>query len=163
MPQTSINLQGEVLDDQWQLVTDAEQTTVVAHNIIPLSLWQAQSGTLADVKPLGVWLDSDQEPDAIAGDLDHFAIIAINFPAFTDGRGFSIARLLRERYGYTGELRAIGDVIQDQLFYLARCGFSSFTLKPDQNIESAVNSLRPFSNTYQAAFDNTQPLYRRRA
>ena len=92
-----------------------------------------------------------------------FALIAINFPGFMDGRGFSVARLLRERYGFTGELRASGGVIRDQLCYLQRCGFSSFDLDADINIEAAVESLNDFSEGYQISVDLPTPLFRRRA
>jgi uncharacterized protein (DUF934 family) len=80
-----------------------------------------------------------------------------------DGRGFSVARLLRERYGFTGELRASGGVIRDQLCYLQRCGFSSFDLDADINIEAAVESLNDFSEGYQISVDLPTPLFRRRA
>ena len=86
---------------------------------MPLAVWLAQDGT-ASPPPVGVWLDDVTEgPEAIATDSTAFAVIGVNFPKFTDGRGYSTARLLRERYGYTGELRAIGDVLHDQLFLMA--------------------------------------------
>ena len=87
----------------------------------------------------------------------------MNFPKFTDGRGYSTARLLRERYGYTGELRAIGDVLHDQLFYMARCGFDAFALKDGKDVAKAVNAFETFMTPYQAAVDQPQPLFRRRA
>ncbi|MEM8120240.1 DUF934 domain-containing protein, partial [Morganella morganii] len=90
---------------------------------------------------LGVWLDADEEPESIAGDLDRFQVIAVNFPAFTDGRGFSSARLLRERYGYKGEIRAIGDVLRDQLFFMRRCGFDAYAIRADRSPEDALASL----------------------
>ena len=81
---------------------------------------------------------------------------------FSDGRGYSYAQLLSTQYGYSGELRAIGDVLRDQLFYLKRCGFNSFALREDQKIEEAVNNLSDFNETYQASSDNPKPLYARR-
>lgn len=111
----------------------------------------------------GVWLDSHEDVEAIAGDLEHFAVIGVNFPKFTDGRGYSTARLLRDRYAYRGEIRAIGDVLQDQLFYMKRCGFDAFALREDKDIEAALSGLNVFSETYQAAVDQPQPLFRRRA
>jgi uncharacterized protein (DUF934 family) len=71
--------------------------------------------------------------EEIADDLEHFQVIALNFPAFTDGRHYSSARLLRDRYGYKGEMRAIGDVLRDQLFYMRRCGFDAFAVRPDRD------------------------------
>ena len=98
----------------------------------------------------------------IADDLAHFAVIGVNFPKFADGRGYSSARLLRERYGYRGEIRAIGDVLQDQLFYMKRCGIDAFAVREDKDIEAALAGLNVFSDAYQAAVDQPQPLFRRR-
>jgi hypothetical protein len=86
----------------------------------------------------------------------------VNFPVFTDGRGYSIGRLLRERYGYTGELRAVGDIMQDQLFYLSRVGFDAFLLRADQSVEGAITALDSFSEAYQASVERPDPLFRRR-
>jgi uncharacterized protein (DUF934 family) len=86
----------------------------------------------------------------------------VHFPTFTDGRGYSTARLLRERYGYRGELRAVGDVLRDQLFYLSRVGFDAFALRQDQDAEGALASLADFSESYQASVERPQPLFRRR-
>jgi uncharacterized protein (DUF934 family) len=114
--------------------------------------------------PFGVWLDSDEGPEALAGDIDRFAVmIGVNFPKFTDGRSYSSARLLRERYGYGGEIRALGDVLQDQLFYMQRCGIDAYALRADKDIEKALAGLSVFSETYQAAVDQPQPLFHRRA
>jgi uncharacterized protein (DUF934 family) len=89
-------------------------------------------------------------------------LIAVNFPQFTDGRGYSIARLLRERYSWRGELRAIGDVLRDQLFYLARCGFDAFMLREGQDAQAALAAFNDFSEGYQASVERPQPLFRRR-
>jgi uncharacterized protein (DUF934 family) len=86
----------------------------------------------------------------------------VNFPSLTDGRGYSIARLLRERYGYVGELRAVGDVQRDQLFNLARCGFDAFLLRKDEDADGALAALEEFSEAYQASVERPQPLFRRR-
>ena len=109
-----------------------------------------------------MWLDSHEEPAAIAGDLDRFALVAVNFPKFGDGRGYSIARLLRERYGYKGELRAIGEVVRDHLFFMARCGFDAFLLRDDQDPEEALTAFGDFSDSYQSTVDRPLPLFRRR-
>ncbi|MCA9626053.1 MAG: DUF934 domain-containing protein, partial [Myxococcales bacterium] len=91
-------------------------------------------------------------------DLD---IICVEFPKFTDGRGYTTGRLLRDRYGYTKELRAVGHVLQDQLFYMARCGYDSFALAPGKNLERALDGFADFSVSYQAAADVRQPIFRR--
>jgi uncharacterized protein (DUF934 family) len=93
--------------------------------------------------------------------LDDLALVVINFPVFTDGRGFSYARELRER-GFKGELRASGNFIRDQLTYLRRCGFNAFSMADDAQLASALDSLSDFSESYQAAPDQPLPLFRRR-
>jgi len=103
------------------------------------------------------------EPATVAEDLKLFGLVAVAFPHFTDGRGYSIARLLRERYGWRGELRAVGDIQRDQLHYLARCGCDAFLLRDGEDVESALTAFRDFSDAYQAAVDQPLPLFRRRA
>lgn len=162
-----------IVDDDWQLLVLAE-TDIPAcvelparETLLPLAVWLARREELlarqaATGQRLGVWLDSDQGPDAIAADLDHIAVIGINFPKFTDGRGYSTARLLRARYHYRGELRAIGDVLHDQLFYMRRCGINAYTLRADKSLEKALAGLKVFGESYQAAIDQPLPLFRRR-
>ena len=120
---------------------------------------------------LGLWLESDEDPVLIADSLEAFSLIAVNFPQFTDGRGYSTARLLRERYGWKGELRAIGDIQRDQLYYLSRCGFDSFLLNdgldaPQEDLlrsaQEALSAFKDFSEAYQTAVDQPVPLFRRR-
>jgi uncharacterized protein (DUF934 family) len=161
---------GQIVDDAWRIVRLAEGETPVsaalpgADAIVPLSVWLARKDEIiARGLPVGVWLDSHEEPGAIAADLGHFALIAINFPKFADGRAYSTARLLRERYGYTGELRAIGDVLQDQLYFMKRCGFDAYAVRADKDIATALAGLNDFPESYQAAADQPQPLFRRRS
>ena len=154
--------------DNWQLLRAAEggapQIALVGDIIVPLALWlEHRDVLLFRLGRLGVWLDSHEDPALIAGDLAHFAVVAVNFPQFTDGRGYSIARLLRERYGWRGELRAIGDVLRDQLFYLARCGFDAFALRADQDPAVALDAFDDFSEAYQASVERPSPLFRRRS
>ncbi len=159
-----------IVDDAWQVLTLAEGETAEAvalpdaPSLLPLTVWLARKDEiLARAAPVGVWLDSSEGPEALAGDLEHLALIGVNFPKFVDGRGYSSARLLRERYNYRGEIRAIGDVLQDQLFYMKRCGIDAYAVRADKDIEAALAGLRVFSETYQAAVDQPQPLFRRRA
>src|SRR5690554_3385561 len=157
---------GQVQDDHWTLLAadaqldDALQTL---HPIVPLTLWQQHKEQLTSLKALGVWLEADQAIEDIIEDLQFFTVIALNFPVFTDGRHFSSARLLRERYAYSGEIRAIGDVLRDQLFFMQRCGFDAYAIRPDRCPIDALQSLTELSVTYQAAYDESLPLYRRRA
>ncbi|MEK6293743.1 MAG: DUF934 domain-containing protein, partial [Paraburkholderia tropica] len=99
----------------------------------------------------------------VVADFDKIALIAIDFPVFRDGRGYSIARLLRERYGYKGEIRAIGDVLRDQLRFYERCGFDAYALRADKDIHDALKAFTEFTVQYQGAFDEPSPLFRRRA
>ena len=159
---------GQIIEDAWQIVKlgdgeTADTVTLGANQLFPLAVWQARKDEiLALGTPVGVWLDSAEEPEAIVADLAHFAVIGINFPKFADGRGFSTARLLRERYAYQGELRAIGDVLQDQLFFMKRCGFNAYAVRTDKDIAAALAGLNDFSESYQSAVDQPQPLFRRR-
>jgi uncharacterized protein (DUF934 family) len=154
-----------VIPDTWQLL---EQGSIGAlpfsgDVIVPLELWKGErEALLFRLGRLGVWLETDADPGAIAPDLARFGVIAVRFASFTDGRGYSLARLLRERHGYRGELRAIGDVLRDQLCYLSRCGFDAFALRADQNLEQALSALDDFSEAYQASVERPQPLFRRR-
>jgi uncharacterized protein (DUF934 family) len=131
--------------------------------IVPLAVWQAsRDALLARAGRLGVWLAAEDDPADIADDLEHFQVIAVRFVSFTDGRGYSIARLLRERYGWRGELRAIGDVQRDQVHYLTRCGFDSLALREGEDVETALTAFRDFSEGYQTSVDRPVPLFRRR-
>jgi uncharacterized protein (DUF934 family) len=131
---------------------------------LPLKLWrERRDELLARTGRLGVWLDSHEDPAAIAQDLRLFGVVAVNFPKFIDGRGYSIARLLRERYGYKGELRAIGDVFRDQLFFLSSCGFDAYALRAGEDPQEALAAFADFSEAYQSSVERPVPLFRRRA
>ena len=107
-------------------------------------------------------LEPGDDPAAIAGALEGVARIEVSFPKFGDGRGFSTARLLRTRYGYKGELRAIGDVLRDHLHFMEECGFDAFALREDQDIEEALLAFDDFSDGYQTSARRPVPLFRRR-
>jgi len=129
--------------------------------IVPLKVWQAQQTTLRERADLGVWLACDAALEELGSDLGYFAVIAVDFPVFNDGRGYSLAYQLRVRLGFRGELRAIGDVLRDQLFYLQRVGFDAFTPRPDRDIHDALKGLSDFSERYQPSWDEPLPLSRR--
>ena len=131
--------------------------------IVPLALWQSRrEALLARPGRLGVWLKSDDEPGLIADDLRLFGVIAVDFPKFGDGRGYSTARLLRERFGWNGELRATGDIFRDQLFYLSSCGFNSFVMREGEDPQEALSGFGVFSEAYAASVERPLPLFRRR-
>jgi uncharacterized protein (DUF934 family) len=150
-----------IIEDSWQLVSDESAEIPDGAVIVPLSVWQARKEELAKRDQLGIWLNSDESPREITESIGQFQLIAINFPAFADGRGFTYGRELREQMKFTGELRAIGSFMRDQLYYLQRCGFNAFSLE-GADMEAAITSLKDFSNNYQAAIDEPAPLFRRR-
>lgn len=156
-----------IVDDDWHVLRLNEQeaadniTVASGKIIVPLKVWLAQRETLQQRSDLGVWLSSDERPEALKNDLQRFSVIAVDFPKFADGRGYSVAYNLRVHLGYTGELRAIGDVLRDQLFYMQRVGFDAFAPRSDRNIEDALKGFSDFSEVYQASYDQKSPLFRR--
>ena len=110
-----------------------------------------------------VRLEPTDDPAAVADRLAHVARVEVHFPKFGDGRGFSIGRLLRERYGYKGELRAVGPLTRDHLFFLESCGFDAFELRDGEDPHAALAAFDDFSEAYQASPARPQPLFRRRA
>ena len=110
-----------------------------------------------------VVLQPADDPAALAGRIGALAVIAVNFPKLGDGRGYTIARLLRERYGYRGELRAIGEVARDHLHAMAQCGFDAFELRAGEEPREALKAFDDFSEQYQATAAQPAPLFRRRA
>lgn len=156
-----------IVQDDWPVLrlgeTDTPQSVDVPSGkvIVPLGVWQAQRDTLSLRAEIGVWLASSDRPEALQDDVDKFSVIAVDFPKFADGRGYTIAYLLRERLGYKGELRAIGDVLRDQMYYMQRVGFDAFAPRADKDIHAALRGLSDFSESYQASVDQPQPLFRR--
>ena len=108
-------------------------------------------------------LEPTDDPAAFAEQLGRAARVEVNFPKFGDGRGYSIGRLVRERYGYRGELRAVGHITRDLLFYLESCGFDAFELRPGEDPQEALAGFDDFSEAYQASVARPQPLFRRRS
>jgi uncharacterized protein (DUF934 family) len=135
--------------------------------IVPLSVFIAKKDTLAsrmDIGLQGIWLDTHEILENLieaVGDINKLPIIAIHVERFADGRIFSLGTLLRTRYGYKNELRAFGDVLRDQLFFLKRSGFTSFQIRADRSAEDALASLNDFSAPYQGAVDEPRPVFQR--
>ncbi len=113
--------------------------------------------------PPELTLQAVDDPAALADRLAGVSVVAVNFPKFSDGRGYSIGRLLRERHGYKGELRAVGEVARDHLQLMAQCGFDAFELREGENVEEALAAFEDFSDFYQASAAQPQPLFRRRS
>jgi uncharacterized protein (DUF934 family) len=154
-----IDGEPRIVEDEWTVVrgeTDAE--AIPERAILPL----AQAIAHGVTPEQGIWISPDDDFEAHADFLRRCALIAVDFPSFRDGRGYSIAYLLRTRYEWSGELRAIGDVLRDQLNYMRRCGFDCFALRADKNIREALQSFSHYSVRYQGAVDDPLPLFRRR-
>jgi uncharacterized protein (DUF934 family) len=157
-----------IVADSWRLLSrgpkgELPEVPTRGDVIVPLELWLGhREDFLAYPGKLGVWLDANEGPEALAGEVERCPLVAVNFPKFGDGRGYSIARLLRERYGYKGELRAIGDVLHDHLYFMKQCGFDAFLLREDQDPKEALSALDTFSDGYQTSVLRPVPLFRRR-
>ncbi len=152
-----------VTEDQWEVIrSDAGAGEGNAGNaIVPFSQFMAMDEVHA-ARVRAIWLSPDDEFEASIDLLSHLEMIAIDFPTFRDGRGYSMAKLLRTRYGWTRELRAIGDVLRDQLNYMRRCGFDTFAVRADKDPHDALKSFDLYSVTYQGSVDNPDPLFKRR-
>jgi len=111
---------------------------------------------------LGVLVAPDDAVEDLASDVQRLALVMVHFPVFRDGRGLSSARLLRERFGYAGEVRAVGDVLEDQIFYMLRCGFDAFEIAAQDPEVVFARASKSFSAVYQTAADRRAPVWRRR-
>ena len=117
---------------------------------------------VAQLSPPDLVLEPTDDPAIVAGAVGLAGVIAVNFPKFSDGRGYSIGRLLRERYGYKGELRAVGEVARDHLHAMEQCGFNAFQLREGEDPQEALEAFGDFSDSYQATAARPEPLFRRR-
>ncbi len=148
-----------------QLVTDDPYTDASCLDAVPdtgavivsLEQWQRErEALLARKAPLGIRLRSEQSPLTIADDLAHFAVVALEFPKFRDGRAYSHARVLSERLRYRGEIRAVGDVLQEQLHYMERCGFNAFDIRDEDALKAWRTAASDYSVWYQRTGDGRQ-------
>jgi len=148
---------GRIVEDDWSYLAEAEGSAD-APLILTLAEWQNHRDRwLAQDRRLGVVLSPAHKVELLAHDIARLALIGADFSGPSEGRGYSQARLLREHWKFTGELRATGYVHRDQLFFMARCGFNSFEL-PDTDIEAAHAALSTFSWAYQPSNDAGVPL-----
>ena len=153
-----------IVEDSFVHIADTAEVPASGDIIVGLDRFrELRSGLKQRSGKVGVRLRSDQEAKTVAEFLPEVALIAVEFPGFKDGRGYTTARLLRERFGWKGELRAVGDVMRDQMFYMQRCGFNAYEVKAGKSIEDALNAFKDFSVTYQPGADDPRPLFRRRA
>ncbi|HVJ28890.1 MAG TPA: DUF934 domain-containing protein [Gammaproteobacteria bacterium] len=145
---------GELVTSSFVDASGAESIPPTGPVIVSLDQWKTNRDELLKRgTPLGIRLHSDQPPELIAADLSHFAVVALEFPKFRDGRAYSYARLLRERYGFTGELRAVGEVLLEQLFFMLRTGFDVFDVQSADPLKDYRTALADFSVWYQPTAD----------
>ncbi len=157
MPRRLLRDGAAVLDD-WEDLHDAPLPGDGRAVIIGFDRWQRERESLAGYAgKLGVKLEPAHKVEELAGDLPRLALVAANFPGPSDGRGYTQGRLLRERYGFKGELRASGYVRRDQVFFLARCGFNALEL-PEEELTTAGEAFETFSAAYQTTNDVGLPL-----
>jgi uncharacterized protein (DUF934 family) len=149
---------GALVDDAWVGVGDDEPLPAEGPVVVSLRRWQAERDVLRRRNaPVGVRLGSAEPAKEIAADLDRLELVAIEFPTFRDGRGFSTARLLRERYGFKGELRATGNVFRDQFLFMHRCGFDAYEVADAREADAFAAALASFSVVYQRTGDGRVP------
>ena len=139
----------QIIDDPWCYLSD-KHALKASHNIIDLGFWNENKRSLGGSRsPLGLMIPGDQDLTELANDLTCFSLIAIHIPTFVDGRAYSLAKLLRERYFYRGEVRAVGDVLPDQAHYLTRVGFDALELTDHPSASLALKKLSELSVCYQ--------------
>lgn len=149
--------------NEWVRVADDAPLPDGAKAIVSLERWQAERDTLRQRNAaIGVSLKSDQSPLQLADDLDHLSLVALEFPKFTDGRAFSYARVLRDRLGYRGEIRAFGQVLRDQYLFMLRVGIDTIEPPTEKRVEGYAEALREFSVFYQPTNDDRETALRLR-
>lgn len=147
----------ELSEDSWLSIADDAAVPAEGGAIVSLERWWTEREQLSGRNaPIGVRLMPDTAPESLVDDVDRLDLIAVPFDQFKDGRGYSIARLLRERYGFAGELRAVGNVLRDQLPLLERCGFDSFEYAGGTDAADALKAFDEIGVVYQTSADRRQ-------
>lgn len=150
---------GELADSHVVHLADDQPLPSSGAVTVSLARFARERELLLERGDVGLRLASADTAAEAAPHLDHVERVALEFPAFTDGRSYSNARLLRERYGFVGELRAVGDVLRDQVFFMQRCGFDVLEVRGDKDVADALVALDEFTVTYQTAADGRPPVY----
>ena len=165
MPKLVKNAQA--VEHSWVLIRTEEELTAAdltnGQWLVPYSAYIANPEAYKDADRFGFWIASDADIEQVKAAVKDRNIIAIDFPVFADGRGFSLARTLRDHTDFSGEIRAVGNFIFDQIFYMSRCGFDAFEFADETDVNKALPFFSTFSESYQAGTDEPQPLFRRRA
>lgn len=158
--------QRELIEDDWTLIEEERAAGAWAAGgklIVTLARWRSErEALLAAHAAVGVLVPNTADIEAVYPEIDDRPLIALQFPTFSDGRALSQAVVLRRRVGFRGELRAVGDVIRDLVFWLGRCGFDSIVPRQDQSLEACKEALEELSVAYQAAADDHTPVWVRR-
>ncbi len=143
----------QIIEDSWTHLADSDE--LPSGNItVSLARWKQKKATLNHHQgSIGIRIAPTDNVAEIADDLNAIPLVAVEFPAFTDGRAFSHARLLRGRYGYNGEIRAIGSYMADQVFYLSRVGVNAFEFDTSEELSVALSTMNDFTVNYQASTD----------
>ena len=153
-------------DDPWSLIRDDAQQSVFEPSILPFETWKSRQDEKVlraeHTSPDGILLLPDDQPEILVPWLSVIPMIAIDFPSFRDGRAYSLAYILRARLGWRGELRAVGDVLRDQLSHMRHCGFDAFAVREDKSVEDALKGLAGISVLYSRSVLEPNPLFRRR-
>lgn len=145
---------GEVAMDEYVALADDDALPASGAVLVSLARWQSEGDALRRRgEPVGVRLRSDESPELIAGELGQIALVALEFPAFRDGRAYSYARMLRERFGFDGEIRAVGDVLMEQLHFMQRTGFNAFELDSEDALAEFETAQKEYSIWYQPTGD----------
>ena len=152
-------VEGKLVEDRWIALGDEAPLPGGDPIIVSLVRWRTERDELVGRGgPLGIRLHSDESPAQIADDLKHFELVALEFPAFRDGRAYSYARLLRERYGFGGEVRAVGDVLLEQLLFMHRCGFNAFEISSEHPVDDWVTATSEIGVWYQPTGDGRETI-----
>jgi uncharacterized protein (DUF934 family) len=149
---------GAIIDDRWRHLADDDPLPGTDAVIVSLARWRADRALAGRPGPLGLALKNSEPVQPLASELHRFELIALEFPKFTDGRAYSQARLLRERLGFAGELRATGQVLPDQLLFMQRCGFDAFEIAKGDPLAAWRRALASFSVFYQPAGDGRRSV-----
>lgn len=151
---------GEVVqNDPWTFVPNDQTAPHDGAIIVELEQWQASKESLVGRnEPIGILLRAGQSPVDIADDIHRFSVIALDFPAFKDGRAYSYASRLRDQFGFKGEIRAVGQVLADQFHFMQRCGFDAFEVAKESDLKLWHDALSAISIAYQGSNDNMVPV-----
>lgn len=155
---------GSIEESLWQHLQDEDAIPDNTQVTVSASRWMDSRASLlplARAQQLGIRLNGDSPLESLADDLALFSLVVVCFPVLADGRGFSVARLIREAYHYEGELRAYGGFLPDQMAFMKRCGIDSFEFTSPRDLEAALNLFNEFTVTYQSGVDDPRPLYLR--